>query len=122
MYIKSRRKISAQDGDLVYGIFFGPYNYRDEPYISIATGDFWREKEKYGRQRALCYALETIAHELTHYFQWVNGFEMTSKGKERQATNYTYWIMLGYYDNVMKKSAMWKEILKDCGGKIEMYE
>lgn len=83
LYVKSRRKIRAEDGDLAFGTFFWTYAHRDEPYIRVATGYYLKDKERYGAVTALRYVLETIAHELTHYFQWVNGFEMTIKGRER---------------------------------------
>ncbi|MCE0554415.1 hypothetical protein LQK80_24240 [Bacillus thuringiensis] len=38
----------------------------------------------------------TIAHELTHYFQWINDIRLTRIGYERQATAYSGYIIDEY--------------------------
>ena len=40
--------------------------------------------------------LLTIAHELTHYFQWINALKLTPIGQERQATKYARYILDEY--------------------------
>ncbi|MCL2670548.1 MAG: hypothetical protein FWF10_00740 [Clostridiales bacterium] len=40
--------------------------------------------------------LFSLAHELTHYFQWINGIQLTEIGEERQATCYANWILDEY--------------------------
>ena len=42
--------------------------------------------------------LHSVAHELTHYFQWVNGLELTAIGEERQAAYYADIIIDEYMD------------------------
>ena len=37
-----------------------------------------------------------MAHELTHYFQWINSIKLTPIGKERQATNYADYVLEDY--------------------------
>ena len=76
------------DGDLVSATFFGPYDITEEPYIYIATGDYLERLERRGKDNALAAILGSIAHELTHYFQWVNGLTLTQRGQERQARAY----------------------------------
>ena len=73
IYILNREKIPALDGDLVYGTFFGPFNSSDDSYIRIAVGDYIDMVEERGRDNAITAILITIIHEVTHYFQWVNG-------------------------------------------------
>lgn len=51
-----------------------------------------------GKYEALGCILETIAHELSHYFQWVNQLPLTQIGEERQATRYAKLIMNEYID------------------------
>lgn len=84
------------DGDKVYGTFFEPDDFLVEPYIRIATGDYQEMQRKYGKDNALASILQTIAHELTHYFQWINQIENTSVGAERQATRYSRLILDEY--------------------------
>ncbi|WP_226602578.1 hypothetical protein [Bacillus cereus] len=83
IYVKSSYKIKAMDGELVYGTFFEPFNRNDE-------------LEKRGKNDALGGYLFTIAHELTHYFQWINDIKLTRIGYERQATTYSGYIIDEY--------------------------
>ena len=86
------------DGDSVIGSFFEPFTYDFEPYIRIATGDYRELLESDGRDRAISSILISIAHELTHYFQWINGLtsKLTPIGIERQATMYSHFIVDEY--------------------------
>ena len=96
VYVKSTRRVRTMDGDLVCGSFFEPFDYRIEPYIRIAVGDFRELLESQGRDDALASILSTLAHELTHYFQWINGLDLTDTGRERQATRYAKYILSEY--------------------------
>ena len=72
VYVKGINRIRAKDGKLVVATFFEPLSYADEPYIRIATGDYAELCEKRGKDNALASILTSLAHELTHYFQWIN--------------------------------------------------
>lgn len=96
IYIKEAEKIKAKDGEMVSAIFFTPDDRRIEPYIRIATGDYYALKDKHGKDNALAAILKSIIHELTHYFQWINDLALTNKGAERQATIYTGYILDEY--------------------------
>lgn len=99
VYVKSHEKIKAQDGDLVVGTFFWPDSMDAEPYVRVAAGDYVELKNKRGRYNALVQILLTIAHELTHYYQWVNNLKLTERGEERQATAYSRFILQEYLEN-----------------------
>lgn len=86
VYVKENKRIKAHDGEPVCGTTFLPYSRDDEPYIRIATGDYPELVEQMGTDNALAAILTTFAHELTHYFQWLNDVELTPIGEERQAT------------------------------------
>lgn len=88
------------DGELVSATFFEPVNRQDEPYARIATGDYQQLKEKIGRDNALASILLSVAHELTHYFQWINDIRLTAIGEERQASRYARFILDEYADVV----------------------
>lgn len=96
VYIKNKPFIKAMDGELVAGTFFAPYDYNEEPYIRIAAGDYSCLLKERGKDNALAAILYAIAHELTHYYQWINGSHLTERGKERQATNYSRLIVSEY--------------------------
>ncbi len=96
VYVKASKKIRAQDGERVFGTCLLPYEREQEPYIRIATGDYQELVKKHGKDNALARILFTIAHELAHYFQWLNDLKLTPKGEERQATNYANRIIDEY--------------------------
>lgn len=96
VYVKSSPKIKSIDGELVFGTFFEPECIYKEPYIRIAAGDYFDLIQKGGKDNALAAILATIAHELTHYFQWINDIKLTDIGRERQANAYTRYILNKY--------------------------
>lgn len=97
VYIKNSYRIMAMDGDKVFGTFWSMDDFSVEPYARIAVGDYVDLVKRIGEDRALTSILLTIAHELTHYFQWINCIELTPIGKERQATNYSKYVVLDEY-------------------------
>ena len=64
--------------------------------LRIRTNDFSELCQEHGRKQALTSLLLTMAHELTHYFQWVNDLQLTEIGMERQANNYARKIIRAY--------------------------
>ena len=96
VYVKGTKRIRAKDGDFVVGTFFEPFSYLDEPYIRIATGDYIELYDKRGKDNALAKILFSLSHELTHYFQWINNLQLTPMGAERQATQYSKYILYEY--------------------------
>lgn len=96
IYIKESYRIKARDGETVVGTFFRPFDYYTEPYARIATGDYQELVEKGGEEYAMWAILGSIAHELTHYYQYVNNIILTKIGEERQATMYTTYILNEY--------------------------
>lgn len=97
LYIKMDRRVKCKySQEIACGVFFRPANRDVEPYIRIATGDYTELVQKYGVDNALATILWSIAHELTHYFQWLNDLDLTFIGEERQATNYANKIIDEY--------------------------
>ena len=96
VYVKGTKLIRTKDGDRVVGSFFEPFSYADEPYIRIATGDYNELMSDLGNDNALASILFTLAHELTHYYQWINNIQLTPIGRERQATRYANYIIDEY--------------------------
>lgn len=97
VYIKNKIKIVAMDGDEVYGTFWSMEDdYTIEPHIRVAAGDYNDLCIKWGKDSAMSAILNTIAHELTHYFQWINSLHLTAIGAERQATRYAGYILDEY--------------------------
>lgn len=96
IYFKSSYYIKAIDGTLVSATIFEPYKKNVEPYIKIATGDYQDLLYENGEDDALAAVIGSIIHELTHYFQWINGIHLSDTGYEIQASHYIKKI-LGEY-------------------------
>ena len=102
IYFKNKKCLKCVDGNSAYGTWFLPDTYRKEPYIRIAVGDYDDLCCKWGEKDAILSVLRTIAHELTHYYQWINGVRLTEKDEERQATRVSKLIIeyyLGFFSN-----------------------
>ena len=96
IYIRSSAKIRTNSGDYCSAKIFEPYEYCIEPYISIAVGNIEERIRDSGRNNALAGILGSMAHELTHYFQWINRNKLTDKQAERQANYYRARILSEY--------------------------
>ncbi len=96
VYVKSKPRITARDGERVCGIFFRPDNYGDIPYIKLATGDYAELASESGRDDALASIIWTFAHELTHYYQYASKAKLTLRGEEIQASHYAIKILRLY--------------------------
>lgn len=96
IYIKNSLRLKTIENNLAYGTFFEPENHYMEPYIRVSAGDYDELLKDYGKDNALAAILLTIAHELTHYFQWINDIHLTEIGMERQATAYAQYILEEY--------------------------
>ncbi|WP_312475706.1 hypothetical protein [Neobacillus sp.] len=68
--------------ELVSATFFAPFDKREEPNIRIATGDYRELFEENGQDDALAAILGSIAHEMGHYYQWIDDLELDEEGAE----------------------------------------
>lgn len=98
VYIKGQEQIKANDGKKVSATFMGPDDKLIEPYIRVSAGDYQDLLNKRGKDDALCAILNSITHELTHYFQWINGFKQSVRSEEWQAKYYSEKIIDDYAD------------------------
>lgn len=104
IYIKNALSIKAMDGELVSATFFGPDHLLKFPYVKIAAGDHGSisgSSGEFGEFNAICDRISSLAHELTHYFQWINGMDeyMSDRQSERQARYYQKTIVYDYLDD-----------------------
>lgn len=100
VYIKNRDFIVAADGDHVAGMFFAPYDKTQEPYVKIAVGDYVREREKRNHRELAYDFCSLLAHELTHYYQWLQGNSLTARGEEWQASFYAKQVVYEYIETM----------------------
>ena len=113
IYFKASKQVKARiKGELCSATFFGTFDLHEEPYIRIAVGDYEDLlKERFhgdvqeAKDNALAAILCSIAHELSHYFQWIKDREAWCELEdhtkyERQAVYYAREIVRDYADVV----------------------
>ena len=115
IYFKASKQVKARiTGELCSATFFGPIDLHEEPYIRVAVGDYedllkeWFNGDvQKTKDNALAAMLHSIAHELSHYFQWIKRHEeWDGEGTydevrdERQAVYYAREIVRDYADVV----------------------
>ena len=96
VHLKKQVLLKTKDGETAVGTFFEPTDNSALPYIRIATGDYPDLLDSMGRDDAIATILTVIAHEMTHYFQWLNALPLTERGRERQAAQYSHFILDEY--------------------------
>lgn len=62
----------------------------EEPYIKVATGDFTKGKQEYGVFQMLFNTLNTLSHEIQHYYQWLDDELFDEEEAEYGAEELTY--------------------------------
>lgn len=82
LYVKKNDRIkNSQTDECVTATFFAPDNLSVEPYARVAAGI--SSMNEY--PAVLC----SIAHELTHYFQWIKGFPLDENQASKKAVSIT---------------------------------
>ncbi len=85
VYLCRRPHVVTVDGRRASASFFAPWDTRVEPYIRVATGDFEALRRRWGRNGATVSYLISLAHEVLHYEQWVQGRALSERGVPRRA-------------------------------------
>ncbi len=106
IHIPNARRVLSHDGDLCYGICFIPVDPNESISVYIAGG-YKDIGELQNLQNFTWTTLGTLAHELGHYFQYINQIELTTRGKEWQATYYANRILSEYYDSGFDRFDVW---------------
>jgi hypothetical protein len=85
VYLFPSEQIITMHGERVSASFFAPYDRSVEPFIRVATGDYVQLKKELGRDDALAACLNSFAHEVVHYQQWVATGNISERGVIRRA-------------------------------------
>ena len=85
IYIKNKEHIRTKDGDFVSATCFLPFEHHNLPYIKIAVGDYIPSLQQHSKDCQLAGILHSIAHELTHCYQWLKHVETSEKQAVRCA-------------------------------------
>ncbi|MDQ0174595.1 hypothetical protein [Bacillus chungangensis] len=108
VYVKSNYYIvNRYSKEEVSATFFAPYKKTNKPYMRIATGDFNDLEKKHGKEDAILMTLKSLAHEIQHYYQWIDETEFD----EEEADNGAYEIISDYYNDSF--SEFWDSIKED---------
>lgn len=99
VYIPNTKKIRANDGDLCYGRCFVPDDPDDSITIDVAGG-YDYDGDFRALQNYTWGTIFTLAHELGHYYQYLNRVSLTPRGLSgRRRTTRT-----GYRKRIMTRS------------------
>lgn len=90
VYVKDTEHIMTKNKEQVSATFFAPFNKLDEPYIKIAAGDFDKLKKEMGVFQAVFNTLNSLSHELQHYYQWIDNEELDETEALEGAEELTY--------------------------------
>lgn len=85
VYLSQNAQIVTKNRKQVSASFFAPHDRSVEPYIRVATGDYIARKSENGRDNALAAILCSVAHEIVHYQQWIQGKETCEREAVRGA-------------------------------------
>lgn len=108
VYIPNTKKIRANDGDLCYGRCFVPDDPDDSITIDVAGG-YDYDGDFRALQNYTWGIIFTLAHELGHYYQYLNRVSLTPRGIEWQATYYAHRVQEAYYDAEWDEMDGWAE-------------
>ena len=81
VYIPNTKKIRANDGDLCYGRCFVPDDPDDSITIDVAGG-YDYDGDFRALQNYTWGTIFMLAHELGHYYQYLNRVSLTPRGIE----------------------------------------
>lgn len=97
IYVEKGEKVIASNGEEVYSLEYFSYDFRDDFYIKIATGDYEDIlKERQNKNDALAPYIYDIIKSLTFYYQWINGFRRPWFLKRINAKKYADYIFDDY--------------------------
>lgn len=96
VYLRNVKFLKTADSDIAVGTFFEPDSFSVHSHIRIAAGDYDELIAASNRDDAITSILLVIAHEMTHYFQWINALALTPRGCERQANQYARFVLAEY--------------------------
>ena len=96
---KEYRITTWTTNEKVCGTIFFPDAKNHNPIIRIATRDYHFLIAKYGKFSAGCMILDTISHEITHYYQWLKDSSGSGDFNEGQAMYKSKQIVNKYLDS-----------------------
>ena len=85
IYIKPVKVFIEKDGEETEAIFFKTFDRKEEPYLSVAVGDYEDWLDKLGNKNdALCTILNSVAYGIACYERWIEGTDITEDYTEKR--------------------------------------
>lgn len=97
VHIFNAKRILSRSNELCYGICFIPDDPNEDVSVYIAGG-YKDDGDLQNLRNFTWTTIGTLAHELGHYYQYINLVSLTDRGREWQATYYAHKILSEYYD------------------------
>lgn len=110
VYLKNRYQIKTiNTKELVSATFFAPYDKNVEPYIRVATGDYDELVKERGEINAIYAILNSMAHELVHYRQWVENREFDENEAENEGSKLVdnYFEGSTFFEETVQQKKVW---------------
>ncbi|WP_265459359.1 hypothetical protein [Enterococcus sp. HY326] len=81
---------NKEDGTKNAATIFLPFSPFEHAQMNISTGDFFSLVKEQGKDNAIYTTLESISHEVQHYYQWLDNLKLDETEAEEGAAELTY--------------------------------
>jgi hypothetical protein len=86
VYLSEKEYVVDEAGEDCVSIFFAPYDKNVEPYIRIATGDFYELVQDEGKEHAVFNSLFSLALAIIKYGNWLDNIKVDIDVIDAKAT------------------------------------
>ncbi|MTH55358.1 DUF2750 domain-containing protein [Bacillus mangrovi] len=110
VYLKSSYQIKTMDtNELVSATFFAPYDKNVEPHIRVAAGDYEDLVKERGEMNAIYAIVNSMAHEIIHYRQWMEDRELDEAEAEVEGLKLVedYYEGSAFFDEAVQQQKVW---------------
>jgi tetratricopeptide (TPR) repeat protein len=83
IYVRKNYKSRISENDIFKASFFAPYLKSDNPFIRVDVEN--HKIENSDEESTILSILESIAHEIVHYVQWIEGLPFSEDEAERKS-------------------------------------
>ena len=98
VWLKNKDALVLPKGKRISSIFMESPRRMNDPCVRIAVGNYDALVQAHGKDGALVVIMTMMTFELSHYFQWLKGLDLTRSRKAIQARYYTNEIMNSYLE------------------------
>ncbi|MGD7009127.1 DUF2750 domain-containing protein [Metabacillus sp. 84] len=110
VYVKKDEQIKTlYTKEWVSASFFAPYDKNVEPYIRVAAGDYDELVKEEGEINAVYAILNSFAHEIVHYRQWIEDREFDELEAENKGLRLVddYYEGSAFFEEAVQQLKVW---------------